>query len=337
MGKRITLTVDERVILHLMDFIPNEEDFEAPEGATQAGIANGVGIERKHVPRAVNKLIDQVLVDTRVSHVKGSRQRKKVYFLSFEGKALARRIWKSLASKEVDIIDDDGSINQTSFSELCFTHQVGKSPVAILSELVDGNVYDPKRVQEMMKKQCTEKNLKLDSEGAREIYKKALSKAWEDQILTRDEESMLKELRNALSISESDHRKLQEEILDQQEYEEPFNKKELYDHIHQVALRDGIITRDERDILDELKKILGIMANDNIPTSDNIPEEEEMPEEDGSSAEDHNKEIYRSVLKESLRDGKITRDEQNILIVLKKMLDIQDEDHLTLLNEMKGK
>ncbi|MGA1821660.1 MAG: hypothetical protein ACMUIG_03955 [Thermoplasmatota archaeon] len=337
MGKRISLTVDERVVLHLMDFIPNEEDFEAPEGSTQAGIANGVGIERKHVPRAVNKLIDQKMLETRVSHVKGSRQRKKVYFLSFEGKALARRIWKSLASKEVEIIEEDGGINRTTFSELCFTHQVGKSPVAILNDLVDGNVFDPKQVQEIRKKEIMEENLKLDSEGAKEIYKKALTKAWEDQILTRDEESMLKELRTALSISEADHRKLQEEILDGQEYEEPFNKKELYDHILQVALRDGVITRDERDILEELKKILGIRVNDNIPTSENLPDRKVDAEGNGSSKEDHNKEIYRSVLKESLRDGKITRDEQNILIVLKRMLDIQDEDHLDLLNEMKGK
>ena len=98
-----------------------------------------------------------------------------------------------------------------------------------------------------------------------------------------------------------------------------------------------MITRDERDIRDELKKILGIQIKDNIPTSENRPDEEEISEVDGSSKEEHNKEIYRSVLKESLRDGKITRDEQNILIVLKKMLDIQDEDHLNLLNEMKGK
>ena len=81
MRKNISLTVDERVILHLMDYIPNEEDFEAPPGCTQAGIAKGVGIERKHVPRAVKKLLGDDILETRVSHVKGGKQRKKVYFL----------------------------------------------------------------------------------------------------------------------------------------------------------------------------------------------------------------------------------------------------------------
>ncbi|MGA1872552.1 MAG: ATPase, partial [Thermoplasmatota archaeon] len=86
MRKKISLTVDERVILHLMEFIPNEEDFEAPEGTTQAGIATGIGIARKHVPRAVNKLLEDNLIISRVAHVKGAKQRKKVYHLTFEGK-----------------------------------------------------------------------------------------------------------------------------------------------------------------------------------------------------------------------------------------------------------
>ena len=89
-----------------MEFIPNEEDFEAPNGTTQAGIARGVGIERKHVPRAVNKLISDDIIESKVSHVKGGKQRKKVYFLTFEGKALARRVWENLAKKRVLIRDE---------------------------------------------------------------------------------------------------------------------------------------------------------------------------------------------------------------------------------------
>ena len=145
MGKRISLTVDERVILNLMEFTHHEEDFEAPEGTTQGGIAEGIGIARKHVPRDVNKLNQENLVRSRVSHVKGAKQRKKVYHLSMRGKELGRKIWETLGKKEVVLRSEDGTDTRMTVSELCFTHQVGRSPVQIILDLQDGNVYCPSK------------------------------------------------------------------------------------------------------------------------------------------------------------------------------------------------
>ena len=328
MGRKISLTVDERVILHLMDFIPHEEDFEAPEGTTQAGIARAVDIERKHVPRAVNKLIDQAFLTTRVSHVKGSKQRKKVYFLTFEGKAYARKLWRSLASKEVKMIDEDGTTKKTTFSELCFTHQVDKSPVKILVELDDENVFDPKKVQRR-RKEKKKKIQGLDDKGAKEVYKKALTKAWEDRILTRDEAEMLRELRMALGVSEDEHKGMQEDILGDQKYDS-LNREGLYKEILQVALKDGVITSDERDILDELKRILGIELDIN---TESIIDENSSVEEGENLLEEYAK-IYKSVLAETMRDGKITKDEENVILLLKRMLNIDDGDHIKLMKDI---
>ena len=327
MGKKISLTVDERVILHLMDFIPHEEDFEAPDGTTQAGIAKSIDIDRKHVPRAVNKLIDQGLASTRVSHVKGSKQRKKVYFLTFDGKAYARKLWRNLASKEVRIVEDDGNIKETTFSELCFTHQVEKSPVRILVEMGEDNIFDPKKVQKK-KKEKKKKVENLDNEGAKEVYKKALTKAWEDRILTRDEAEMLRELRLALGVSEAEHKEMQEDILENQK-EEALNREGLYKEILQVALKDGVITSDERDMLDELKRLLGIELD---KTTESIMKKS-SDEGEVNLLEEYS-EIYKSVLAETLRDGKITKDEENVILLLKKMLNIDDGDHIKLMKDI---
>ena len=143
MARKISLTVDERVILHLLEFVPYEEDFESPDGCTQAGIANAVGIQRKHIPRAMKKLLTGDLVSERVSHVKNSKQRKKVYFLTFEGRNLARKIWDSLAKKDINIQQKDGKRTQTTFADLCFTYQVDRSPIQLLLMLREGNVFYP--------------------------------------------------------------------------------------------------------------------------------------------------------------------------------------------------
>jgi len=336
MRKKISLTVDERVILHLMDFIPNEEDFEAPEGSTQAGIAKGVGIERKHVPRAVKKLISDEIIESRVSHVKGGKQRKKVYFLTFEGKALSRRIWENLSKKRVFIRDDSGKDNETTFSELCFTFQVNKSPVQLLMALEGGNVYNPHKtaLQESAPRGIRRKMSKTPSD-MRDIYKKALKVAWEDSILTKDEAAMLKELRASMGISEQDHLDLQEEIIGSEKSgKKDVNKSDTFRRILEVALRDGTITDDEQDILDELERVLGL--DEELATK--IKMEMKLLEGEGMLTSERRRENYReiygSVIRESMKDGRISRDEQNIIILLKKLMDIGDSEHLEIFEKV---
>jgi DNA-binding MarR family transcriptional regulator len=330
MGKKISLTVDERVVLQLYEYIPFEEDFEAPDAITQAGIAKGVGIERKHVPRAVKKLISENLVETRVSHVKGGRQRKKVYYLTFEGKALARRIWESLAKKSVIIREVDGREKETTFSELCFTYQVRKTPVELLLDLKEGNVYCPYDVQEMEKKPEKKKG-KEEVQGAKDIYLKALKKAWEDSILTKEESALLKELRDSLGITEEEHRQLQESIIGNTiDLDSSLNKMEIYKKILEVALRDGKITGDEQDILDELERSLGLDSD----MTTQVKMEMKLLEGENiltnERRQDNFRDIYSSVIKEALKDGRISRDEQNIIILLKKLMEIEDKEHLQI-------
>jgi DNA-binding MarR family transcriptional regulator len=336
MGKKISLTVDERVLLHLYDFIPYEEDFEAPDGITQAGIAKGVGIERKHVPRAVKKLMTDNLVETRVSHVKGGRQRKKVYYLTFEGKALARRIWEALSKRSVTIREVDGHEKETTFSELCFTYQVGKTPIQILMELKDGNVFSP---HEALAKEPKKKEKRKDEvHGAKDIYMSALRKAWEDSILTKEESALLKELRDSLGISEQEHRELQEEIIGGRvDLDNSMDKVEVYKKILEVALRDGKITDDEQDILDELERTLHLDRDmtTQVKMEMRLVDGEKLMTSD--RRHDNFKDIYSSVIQESLKDGRISRDEQNIIILLKKLMDIEDKEHLQIFESIQDK
>jgi len=335
MPRKISLTVDERVILHLQEFVPFEEDFEAPEGATQAGIARGVGIDRKHVPRAVNKLVEEGLLHDRLAHVKGAKQRKKVYFLTFEGKNLARRIWDSLSKKEVIIREDSGKEMVATFSELCFTHQVGRTPIELLMQLDDGMFFYPHR-KTIYQKKKEDKKHERELTDARAVYKKALSKAWEDNILTKDEEALLDELRASLGISREEHKVLQEEVIDEiRESDKPMNRGFIFKSILDVAMSDGRVTEDEQNMLDELARILRISEKDitNAKMEAKLLEGERSIPKEKEREIFHN--IYQLVLKESLRDGRISRDEENIIKLLKELFSINEKEHLKIVKEMK--
>ncbi len=337
MSRKISLTVDERAILQLQEFIPFEDEFEAPEGATQAGIALGVGIERKHVPRAVNKLLVEGLVSDRLAHVKGAKQRKKVYFLTFDGKGLARRIWENLANKEVVIKELNGAEKITTFSELCFTYQVGRTPMELLMELEEGRYYYPHRKVRYSKadKEMEKEDRPNKIGDAKSIYRKALSKAWEDNILTKDEEQLLEELRSALNITKEEHKALQLDVLQEIKSDDrPINKWLIYKSILDIALMDGKITDDEQNMLDELARILGI-AEDQVLK---VNMKAKLVEGEGIIPKDKEKEVYQniysSVLKESLRDGRISRDEENIIKLLKGILSIDDKEHIEIAKKM---
>ena len=330
MARKISLTVDERVILHLLEFVPYEEDFESPEGSTQAGIASAIGIQRKHIPRAMKKLLSSELVSEKVSHVKNSKQRKKVYFLTFEGRNLARKIWDSLAKKEISIQQEDGKRSHTTFADLCFTYQVDRSPIQLLLMLREGNVFYP-HMKDLEEEEASD--VEEGGPVVKDMYKKILTKAWEDEILTKDEDAILNELRSSLGISKEEHLLIQEEILDEKKvFEDGMDKKIIYQRLYEVAMKDGTVTGDEQAMLDELSVILGLDGQD-VNESINSPVSSE-----GLSKAEVNKlalrDVYTVVLREALRDGHISQDEQNIIIMLKKFLSITEKEHLEIYDSL---
>jgi tellurite resistance protein len=200
-------------------------------------------------------------------------------------------------------------------------------------DLQDGNYFHPHEagIKEEKKEPAKEKKKVAEVTGAKDIYRKALKKAWEDSILTKDESALLKELRDSLGISEQEHRLLQEEIIGgNSNLAAALNKMEVYKKILEVAMRDGTITEDEQDILDELERSLGLDKE----TITQVKMEMKLLEGEGvmtrEKRHDNFRDIYSSVIRESLKDGRISRDEQNIIILLKKLMEIEDQEHLSI-------
>lgn len=86
------LTVSERILYHLSNYTKYEDKYESPFDVTQDGISQACAISRAHAAIELKKLKASGIVDERLSHVRRGKSRRKVYFLTFAGKANAKDI-----------------------------------------------------------------------------------------------------------------------------------------------------------------------------------------------------------------------------------------------------
>ncbi|MEC8258264.1 MAG: tetratricopeptide repeat protein [Candidatus Thermoplasmatota archaeon] len=110
--------VQERILLHLLDYSDYKNSVEVPFSLSQMGIANAVAIARSNVPRAIAGLKDQGLLIERQAHVKGVSRKRKAYFLTDSGKNLAEDTWNNLRSFPVRCILNDGKIESSTLGEI---------------------------------------------------------------------------------------------------------------------------------------------------------------------------------------------------------------------------
>ena len=71
--------VQERIFLHLSDFVDHSEKVEVPFALSQMGIANAVSIARSNVPRAISGMKEAGHLIERQVHVTGYPEKKGIF------------------------------------------------------------------------------------------------------------------------------------------------------------------------------------------------------------------------------------------------------------------
>lgn len=117
-GKRIKLTVNERILLHLRRHYTSKKDVEAPQAVTQKGIADAIDIRVTHVPRSVKKLDEDGLIYESVMHIEGLDKRRKAYFLTEKGMYHANEIKRNIEERMVPYRGKNGKIEDVKIDEL---------------------------------------------------------------------------------------------------------------------------------------------------------------------------------------------------------------------------
>lgn len=94
-----SLTVAERIVLHLSQYSRFQDEYDVPMEVSQDGIASAIRISRAHAAIELKKLKETSEVIERLAHVRKGKTKRKVYFLTPKGEERAQKI-REFAEKE---------------------------------------------------------------------------------------------------------------------------------------------------------------------------------------------------------------------------------------------
>ena len=112
------LTIEDGIILHLMEYSKCQDEFEVPFDITQPGIAEALGIRRSHVSYVMKGLKNKGHVHERIAHVKGISRKRKVYSLTAEGMDYARKIKSNIDENSIHIQENSGKTKTFSLATI---------------------------------------------------------------------------------------------------------------------------------------------------------------------------------------------------------------------------
>lgn len=101
------LTVQDRIVLHLMDYQNFSDKYEVPAQVTQRGIGEAIEIAWSNVPRAMKKLVSDGIVEEKSARIKGDKRKKKAYFLTHKGYSSALALKQEMGTRPILVVDGD--------------------------------------------------------------------------------------------------------------------------------------------------------------------------------------------------------------------------------------
>ena len=134
-------TVSDRVLVHLAAFDRYANEIDCPAEVTQHGIGRALTISRAHAALEVKKLVVAGRALQRLAHVRGSRHRRKVYFLTATGHRRVAEVAAAIRAKRVTVLFSNGDRRDLPGSDaLGLLAQAGVREHQALLRLLDSDV-----------------------------------------------------------------------------------------------------------------------------------------------------------------------------------------------------
>lgn len=108
--RKLYFSTQDRILLHLLDFVGYEGEFNQPDEMTQFGIADSICLGRSTVSKAIRRLTRQGLVKSARAHVPSGTLRRTAYFLTETGVGLANR--RKVEVEEDVVLFQDGTVER---------------------------------------------------------------------------------------------------------------------------------------------------------------------------------------------------------------------------------
>lgn len=307
-----TLTTEERTMLHLLNQQLPAGGWEAPASLTQAGISAAVHVQRKHIPRTLKRMEKNGLLTVAQRHIPGGKQRKRVYTLTELGREMANSLAQRVLEEEV---------SEGTTARMLADIWNRKEPLLELLSRVDEalNLQDAPLVSPVSNPHGM---ASMDAQNGEALVRRMYARAWEDGKITRDEQSLLNEVVEFLGMHPERVRRLSNEARKSLKIPPP---EEVYFEMILQALDDGEILQDEIDLLDTFRVHFGI---DQITHNALLNRARETP------AVSEHYQTYAAAVKTAMQDKVITADEHAILKTLRGTLEITDQEHERIMNEL---
>lgn len=202
------LPVLERLLFHLARMDPLGRA-DSPEHQTQTGISTAIGIQRKHVPRALRRLVEEGWITLELVRVDGHRQRLRVYVLSATGQQEVKRLREHHQSAVIDTVNgremvldlvDKGRIVELHTAGVREKQNEGGDlkahPIQLAARLLGCAPDDLHLLIEQSRGTTSPNPAKLD--GLEAVFLSCLDVALSDGVISVDEEALLTTLRTEL-------------------------------------------------------------------------------------------------------------------------------------------
>lgn len=315
-GMLTTLTVEQRVLIHLWDIPMGDNPWEGRPELTQAGISAVVGIARKHLPRTLKKLREKGYLVEETRHVPGAKQRCRVYGLSSSGREAAEPLVEQLRTRPVKVNGEESTVGAL--------HHHANTLAEILSRINESGQYiAPSEDGTIAVPELDASDLPLDQRLG--IYENIVRTAWADGIVTTDEQIMLDDMAMYLGLEPEQTESIEKVVTEEKKDAADSDHSLIFKQMLDTAWQDGEIDASEQAMLDTLAKMLGLDKPADIQL------------EFVCDQLDDRLKAYCAAMEAAWDDGTISDDEEFMLATLRNTLKISASEHRTIEGVVRAK
>ena len=250
----LALNTEDRILLYLTDFRHMEERYVLPQALTQKAIAFAAGIQRKHLSRYLDEMVRAGYLIEAKGHVEGEKQRMLAYYLAPRGWERALGIKQRLSTLRVPV-KDRGEVRPMSLEEIDKATSAHLTFSDIVREAMNVDTLDLEYlngIDERRKRALDERVKDIED------YTRAVMTAWKDGRVSATERLLIEQLREHLGISKEEHDRIETQVVE----EVLANREGIYRAVAVEAFEHGPIPHDTRELLDVLRKKLGLSEQD---------------------------------------------------------------------------
>ena len=250
----LALNTEERILLYLTDFRNMEERYVLPQALTQKAIAFAAGIQRKHLSRYLDEMVRAGYLVEAKGHVEGEKQRMLAYYLAPRGWERALGIKERLSTIHVPV-RVKGVIKPMTLQEIDKATSAHLTFSDIVREAMSVETLDLEYlngIDERRKRAMDERVKDLED------YTRAVMTAWKDGRVSATERLLIEQLREHLGISREERDRIEAQVIE----EVLANREGIYRAVATEALEHGSLPPQTRELLDVLRKKLGLSEQD---------------------------------------------------------------------------